>query len=111
MTQHRVINKFEGEEFDRHEYDVLVDDVDGGVKFSLVRSNEEHWAEGHRGETVCAILDDGDGVKLSKHFSKNMDYAQFAEFYILLAFINKYEPNSLFKGVIETVDIVNIMPL
>jgi hypothetical protein len=111
MIQYRVINKFEGEEFDRHEYDILVDVTDNGTKFSLKRSNSEHWSESHRGETVCALLDNGDGVKLSKHFSRDMDYAQFAEFYILLAFINKYEPNSLFQGVIETLDIVNIMPI
>jgi hypothetical protein len=111
MQQNRVINTFPGEEFNRHEYNIVVESTDAGTKYSLVRSNEEHWAEGHRGQTVCAILDNGDGYRLSKHVTRDLGYDIAAELFILMSYINKTDNLSLFKGIIEMVDIVNIIEL
>lgn len=108
MVQYRVINKFQGEEFDRHEYNIHVENTERGTKYSLVRSNAEHWAESFRNTTACAIIDDGDGYIMSKHFKKEMDYAITAEFLILLVFINKTDNFSLFEGIIEQYEVQKV---
>ena len=98
------MNTFPGEENGRHEYDIQVEDTNRGTKYSLIRSNAGHWSEGAQGKTVCAVIDDGDGFRLSKHVSRDMDYAIMSELFILMSFINKQGMfNCFFMGTIDEV--------
>lgn len=107
MSMYRVMNTFPGEEYGRHEYNIHVEETNRGTKYSLIRSQAGHWSEFARGETVCAVIDDGDGFKLSKHVSRDMDYAIMAELFILMSFINKQGlTNCFFMGTIEEVKII-----
>jgi len=107
MKIYRVMNTFPGEENGRHEYDLHVQETDRGTKYSLIRSKAGHWSEHAQGETVCAIFDDGDGYRLSKHVTRDMGYDTMAELYILMAFINSQgNINCFFMGTIEEVKTV-----
>lgn len=98
------MNTFPGEENGRHEYDIHVEETDKGTKYSLIRSKAGHWADHAQGETVCAILDDGDGYKLSKHVTKDLGYDTASELFILMSFINKQgHTHCFFMGTIEEV--------
>jgi hypothetical protein len=112
MVQHQVINRYSGEEYGKHEYNIIVEDTKHGTKYSLQRSNQEHWAEGHRETVALAILNTGDGYVFSKHFkNREIDYALTSELFILLSFINR-DPNgmcNLFKGDIVTSQIIDIV--
>ena len=106
MKHYRVMNSYPGEEFGKHEYDIIVNDTDKGTKYSLIRSQAAHWTENVRGETAVALLDDGDNLKLSKHIKRLMDYGIVSELFILLSFINKESSSSTnryFMGTIEEV--------
>ncbi len=98
------MNTFPGEENGRHEYDIHVEETDRGTKYSLIRSKAGHWSEHAQDEKVCAILDDGDGYKLSKHITRNLGYDTAAELFILMSFINKQGfTNCFFMGTVEEV--------
>jgi hypothetical protein len=98
------MNTFPGEENGRHEYDIYVEDTDKGTKYSLVRSQGGHWSDSAKGQTVVAILNTGDGYKLSKHVSRDLQYDTAAELFILMSFINKQGfSNCFFMGTIEEV--------
>lgn len=103
MYNHKVYNKYDGEEFGRHEYDIIIENTEEGTKYTLRRSYAEHWTESFRGVVVCAIFDNGDGIKLSKHIkNKELDYSLTSELFILLTFINSHNSNTFFKGEITT---------
>ena len=98
------MNTFPGEENGRHEYDLQVENTDAGTKYSLIRSQADQWSDNAKSQTVCAILDDGDGYKLSKHVTRDMGYDTMAELFILMSFINKQGlTNCFFMGTIEEV--------
>jgi hypothetical protein len=104
MKIYRVMNTFPGEENGRHEYDIHVEDTDRGTKYSLIRSQAGHWSDSAKGQTVVAILDDGDDMTLSKHVTKRLRYDLAAELFILMSFINKQGfTNCFFMGTIEEV--------
>lgn len=112
MYNHKVYNKFPGEEYGKHEYDINIEDTKNGIKYILKRSNSEHWSEDNRGKTACAIIDTSDGFILSKHIkNRELDYALAAELFILMSFINEHQSNSLFKGDIETSSIIKSFSL
>jgi|694.fasta_scaffold92874_9 hypothetical protein len=104
MKIYRVMNSFPGEENGRHEYDIHVKKTDKGIKYSLIRSQAGHWSDSVKGETVVAILDDGNDITLSKHITKQLGYDTAAELFILMSFINKQGlVNCFFMGTIEEV--------
>lgn len=112
MIQHQVINRYPGDEYGLHEYNVIVEDTKNGKKYSLQRSNEEHWSEQNRETVALAVLDTGDGYIFSKHFkNREMDYALTSELFILLSFINRDLNGmcNLFKGDIVTSQIIDII--
>jgi len=105
MNTYRVMNTFPGEENGRHEYDIHVEDTDRGTKYSLIRSQAGHWSDHAKGQTVVAIMDDGDAITLSKHITKELGYDTAAELFILMSFINKQGfSNCFFMGTIEKVE-------
>lgn len=104
MKHYRVMNSFPGEEFGRHEYDLIVEDDSKGTKYSLIRSQGAQWSNHAKGETVVALLDDGNGIKMSKHVKREMNYAVASELFILMSFINNENINNrFFMGTIEEV--------
>lgn len=112
MIQHQVINRYPGEEYGQHEYNIIVEDTKNGTKYSLQRSCGEQWSEDQRETIALAILDTGDGYIFSKHFkNREVDYALTAELFILLNFMNR-EPNGkchLFKGHIVSSEIKDVI--
>lgn len=99
------MNSFPGEENGRHEYDIHVKDTDRGTKYSLIRSQAGHWSDSAKGQTVVAILDDGDDMTLSKHVTRELGYDTASELFILMSFINKQGlTNCFFMGTIEKVE-------
>lgn len=110
MKKYRVMNTFPGEENGRHEYDIHVEETDRGTKYSLIRSKAGHWSENCKDKTVCAIIDNGDEMKLSKHITSTIGYDTAAELFILMSFINKQGfTNCFFMGTVEEVkEIVEI---
>ena len=105
MKIYRVMNTFPGEENGRHEYDIHVEDTNRGTKYSLIRSQAGHWSDDAKEKTVVAIIDDGDGYKLSKHVTKDLGYDTAAELFILMSFINKQGfTNCFFMGTIEKIE-------
>lgn len=105
MKVYRVMNSFPGEENGRHEYNLYVEESDKGTKYSLIRSQAGHWSEDAKGQTVVAIMDDGDSMLLSKHVTKNLQYDTAAELFILMSFINKQGMhNCFFMGTIEKIE-------
>jgi hypothetical protein len=108
MKKITVINTYPGEEKNRHEYNIIEEVVNKGVKYSLMRSYAEHWNEDYKGTKACSILNTGDGFIFSKNIDcKNLDYALAAEIHILMTFINKRENDSLFSGIIEISEVEN----
>jgi hypothetical protein len=104
---YRVLNThdFKSENKIVHEYDIVkrLND-DGFEEITLYRSYEEHWAEENRGERLSTLIDTGDAVIFpKKKYIGEVDYATYAELYILMAFVNKTEHMPLFKGIIEEV--------
>ena len=87
----------------RHDYDVTVELTDDGTLYTMYRSKNNYWDESVRGEKVMSILDDGDGITISPKVGKNLDYAETAELFALLSFINSQEEYGLYRGeILET---------
>jgi predicted acetyltransferase len=92
-----------------HDYDVTVEITDDGTLYSMYYSSNHYWNEERRGEKIMTILDDGDGYIVTPKFGKNMDYAEMAELFAMLSFINSQENYGLYKGdILETKFIKNI---
>lgn len=89
-----------------NEYIITVNGNDEGYEeYSLIRTHEEIWSSDIRGEEVLKIIDTGDGyIFPKKMYSKDVDYAIFAELFILMNFINKTGFTPIYTGTIEKVD-------
>jgi len=86
-----------------HDYDVTVELTDEGTLYTMYYSRNHYWNEDLRGEQIMSILDDGDGYTVNPKFGKNMDYAEMAELFAMLSFINSQEQYGLYKGdILET---------
>lgn len=64
----------------------------GDIEYSLIAGGEE----------VLSIIDDGNGYKLGKKISKDLDYHDAANLLVLLSFINR--DNELFNGHINKIE-------
>jgi len=78
----------------QHEYDIAVEIIEEGEEFTLFRSLDSYWAEHVRGDKVLSLVDNGNGVVLSKKIDE-MDYSEILELSLLLNFHRKYEKNNL----------------
>jgi len=107
MKKYRVFNTHDYKSENRivHEYDIRVELNNNNHEVTtLSRSLDDVWADGSRGEDLISVIDTGDMIIFPKKmFAGDVDYAAFAELYILLAFINKTQRMPLFKGTIEEV--------
>jgi hypothetical protein len=72
-----------------HEYDMIVDKLRDGTMYTLKRSKNELWS--NPGEVIMEVSDDGDNIRFDKKISRTMNYCDFAELYIMMAFIKNYD--------------------
>lgn len=104
---YRVMNThdFKSENKIVHEYTISVTINDNGhQKISLLRSFDDCWVESCRGEELISLIDTGDMIVYPKKmFSGDVDYAQHAELFILLSFLNKTEHMPLYEGEIHEI--------
>ena len=92
-----------GEDGYNHDFDVTVDYTDDGTVYTMYRSRNHYWDQEARGQKVMTIIDDGDGLTISPRTNKSLDYAEAAELFAMLSFINSQEKYGLYKGdIIET---------
>jgi len=92
-----------------HDYDVSVEITDAGIVYTMSYSMNHYWNENRRGEKIMTVTDDGDGYVVNPKFSKAMDYAEMAELFAMLSFINSQEKYGLYKGdILETTFIKSI---
>jgi hypothetical protein len=91
-----------------NEYNLVVEENTNGSKLSLYTSNNEVcWNSQHRDKLVLEMIDDGNGVKLSKK-NKKMDYGELECLRILINFnhkTDKYELNRHEFTVAEHLDL------
>jgi hypothetical protein len=103
MRKFRVYNTFD-HDGDIHDYDVTIETTDEGEKITLFRSNEGIWADDCRGEELFSLLDTGNGVIFPKKiYTKEVDYSQLAELFVVLSVINKTDRNPIYGGRVEEV--------
>ena len=104
-----VIMDTAGEDGYSHDYDVTVETTDDGTLYTMYYSRNHYWNEDLRGEKIMSILDDGDEFIINPKFSKTMDYAEMAELFAMLSFINSQEQYGLYKGnILETTFVKSI---
>jgi hypothetical protein len=107
QKNYRVINThdYKAQNMIVHEYDIVVDMNNNGHEvITLKRSQDDVWASDRRGEEVLSLIDTGDMIIYPKKmYAGDVDYAQHAELFILLSFLNKTEHMPLYQGVIEEV--------
>jgi len=85
-----------------HDYTIVVTENDNNTTYVLSRSESSHWSEHARGEELLTLVDDGNGYKFKEKIGRAVDYAQFAELYILIQFINKmYSNKPVYIGTIS----------
>ena len=92
-----------GEDGYNHDYDVTVEHTDAGTVYTMFYSRNHYWDQSARGKKVMTVIDDGNGLVFNPRANKAMDYAEVAELFAMLSFINSQEKYGLYKGdIIET---------
>jgi len=81
------VKKFMVFEDNVHEYNLVVEETDNGVEYSLFMSEGEQWNEHARGKLSLSMVNDGNGVTFSKKLNK-MDYSDVFAVRLLLNFEN-----------------------
>ena len=89
---------------DEHEYNIIVDEEDI-PEYLLIRTGLS-WSEDSRGEVVLRVTNDGNGYHFPK-IGKKMDYAEMAEWSILVNFINWYESRNTSNNSVISIEICN----
>ena len=75
-----------------HEYNILVEETDKGVEYSLFMSDGEQWEEHAKGELILSMINNGDGVIFSKKLKK-LDYGDLFAVRLLLNLENFMDEN------------------
>lgn len=90
------------EENNDHDYTIGVIENEKDTTYVMSRSESSHWSEPCRGEVLITLVDDGNGYKFKDKIGKDVNYAEFAELYILMQFINKvYSHKPIYIGTIS----------
>ena len=98
-----VINTFGEKPY--HDYDIITEDMDSkAVKYTLLASNSSIWSENYKGKELLSLIDTGNGIKVPKNISGEIDYSSTTELFILLSYINTKD-NGLYCGKIEECEI------
>lgn len=100
MEESKIYYIGDREEKIDHDYTIEVIEHDNrDTEYVLSRSNSDHWSEHCKGEEIIRLVDDCNGYKFNDKIGKSVDYALFAELYILLQFISKTE-RDIYSGII-----------
>ena len=75
-----------------HEYNIVVEETDKGVEYSLFMSEGEQWNDHAKGELVLSMVNDGNGVTFSKKLKK-LDYTDLFAVRLLLNLENFMDSN------------------
>jgi len=75
-----------------HEYNIVVEETDKGVEYSLFMSESDQWNEHAKGDLVLSMINDGDGVIFSKKLKK-LDYGDLFAVRLLLNLENFMDEN------------------
>lgn len=75
-----------------HEYNIVVEETDKGVEYSLFMSDGEQWEEHAKGELILSMINNGDGVIFSKKLKK-LDYSDLFAVRLLLNLENFMDEN------------------
>lgn len=75
-----------------HEYNIVVEETDKGVEYSLFMSDGEQWEEHAKGELILSMINNGDGVIFSKKLKK-LDYGDLFAVRLLLNLENFMDEN------------------
>ena len=89
------------EEGIENDYTIEVIDYHKNTEFIMRRATGSNWSQEVQGEEVFRMKDDGNGLKFKNKISKNLDYSQFAELYILMRFIDVMEHKHIYLGTIR----------
>jgi len=103
MRKFKVYNTYDSI-IEVHDYDVTIETTDKGENITLYRSNGGDWADDCRGEKILSLLDTGNGIIFPKTiYSKEVDYNQLAELFVVLSVINKTDRAPIYGGRVEEV--------
>jgi len=86
---YQVLQKLNGTE--AYEYDITIEMLPDGTKYTLMASNSPEWSESYIGSELISAFDDGNGIVLSERVNKKLTYYEFAQATILFDFLNKKE--------------------
>ncbi len=75
-----------------HEFNITVEVVDEGTKYSLFASNNGIWTEKTKGELFLSMIDTGHGIEFDRGI-KSMDYAVLSYARLLLNFYEFLDVN------------------
>jgi len=104
MRKFKVYNTFDQKGTQTHDYDITVEDTDKGHKYTLFRSDGGDWADDCKGEELFSLLDTSNGYLFPKNmYSKDVDYSNLAELFVLLSVINKTDLLPIYGGRVEEV--------
>jgi hypothetical protein len=71
-----------------------------------MRSNGGHWSDHVRGKKIMSITDNGNGYIFPK-LTKDVDYAEGMELFLLLSFMNNQRPVGKYD-IVESTKIMSI---
>ncbi len=77
-----------------HEYDVVVKEEDGSIKYSLSLSDGDQWSEHSKGKHQLSMVNDGNGVIFDKEL-KTLKYDELTSLRILINLDQALNTNSL----------------
>lgn len=75
-----------------HEYDLLVETVKHGNKFSLHYSEGKQWFEHTKGKLAISMINTGNDIKFDRTI-KNVDFAMLLHIRILINFEHQTDVN------------------
>ena len=75
-----------------HEYNIVIEETDKGIEYSLFMSESEQWEEHAKGELIISMFNDGNGVTFSKKLKK-LDYSDLFAVRLLLNLENFMDEN------------------
>jgi hypothetical protein len=100
MNQEKMYRVFTD---DVHEYNIEISENEKGYEvYDLIRTGTS-WAENAREETVCTMVNDGNGYHISG-VDKFMDYAEVLQLQALLQFVSWYESKDSSNSSVVTIE-------
>ena len=82
-----------------HDYDLLIENS----KYSLFYSGGSQWSDDTKNELALSILDDGNGLEISKPYNKkSLNYMQASQLYIILRYLEMEQKSTYEIGILKS---------